>query len=731
MAHHLHSSSPVGNHAHEYDPEQSAGSSTDAQWECVAALSDKSHHAVPSPPTNDRLDTNGGILTRSRERSNSHANSGGMYTTSSPPRSIPMKTNHQHRPDSSMQEGKRLEALCSMQTSLTAAMEQMEQAQLDFFHVERAFVHERARRDEVSAANAPWSVKVHFYCEFWQKFMTQLQTILGVSGEEEEGHDGDGRNNHSLDALNLLASNIWGETRASAQEIFQHGPIVLASRRHYSRGEEVRPMQKNTADVHGRPPAQRRAPEWGSSSAVAINNRSEAVAGGGGAEKPRGRARKKAKTATTSSGAKQRLLSASGGPGSFSSSTTTTERSPTATSFDVVEPPDRMHLPTIGARKKRSSVRASSGRGDGGSSDGVNTSEAAVELTSADRSGEAIREIKDEVVEDGENAKVLTSLSVPSRSTNRTSVYEKFPELQQRIHEKLENEDERNAWPNLRLPFPRQSLFFDSKKYPQLAEHHEKVWQSGISSYLEVLYFHPSSIPDRGRIAQLKMGLFRRQVNLLSKYIEILGVHEVARSLLVKKEASFAFFFVKKFVSLECLSSEQLELHLKYLKEPWKSPITHEYQVSWWDTLIRKKNVNNAGLQEIVLLSDTAKELVANAHFDRRLAFDDKWMQLSKQSPWKTMLEEYRVSTEKRQVVRRGKRSVAKPLIKQEERATTSPVAATQPSEKLRWLHQLATHLSDATGSDNGSDDAGDANANASGSEQRPKLGKRLRTSKR
>ncbi|KAF1329312.1 hypothetical protein FI667_g6028, partial [Globisporangium splendens] len=585
--------------------------------------------------------SNGGIVTRSRKRRHFDASAHNKSE----------RHLQSGKPDDQQQcsEGKtESSSLRKMQSSLTAAMEHMEKAQIEFFHVERALKREKSQH-LVTPDDVPWSVKVHFYCEFWEKFKEQLQKMLGHDAMESgpsEQHRVE-HNKRSLDALDLLAKSVWGETRTSAREVFRSGPIVLAA-------ADNGPHRPTSSAVNGRPPIH-------STGSLAF-----AAAG-----------KKRAKTAAAS-------------------------RS-TTTSTVLSGMKKKRLIPTSALNNSNPKVSAA-------------VSSVMTQLQTSPSAD--LMHNNEDVSETSSVQQRQPSVEVPLKmKPRRRSKYNKFPLLQQELHAKLDSDDERMAWPKLRLPFPRHHLVFDPEKYPELTSYHEKNWYSGIATYLEMVFCHPSSSGDRRRITTSKYQLISRQSELLSKYIEALGVYEVARNFLVNKDASFAFFFVNRFIELEFLSEKELKLHLRYVKQPWRSPITQQYQLSWWDMLSRKKKVDGLeGLQQIVLLSEAAKELLASAHFNQWLDFDAKWMRVATEAPWKTMLDAYFVQTETHRAQRR-KPAKVKPRIKHEEANAPS---STQPAERLRWFQNLVDHLSDSTASED--DD--------SRSDQRPKLGKRLRTSK-
>lgn len=126
------------------------------------------------------------------------------------------------------EDDKAPEALRRLQRKLTTAMEHMERAQLEFFHVERAFQDRKQQKQNQTCAeqSVPWSLKVQLYCEFWQQFVVQLRSAL--RGDDDSNAYDDESNELAIQALSVLASNVWGETRASPQEVFRNGPIALA-----------------------------------------------------------------------------------------------------------------------------------------------------------------------------------------------------------------------------------------------------------------------------------------------------------------------------------------------------------------------------------------------------------------------------------------------------------------------------------------------------------------------
>lgn len=193
-------------------------------------------------------------------------------------------------------------------------------------------------------------------------------------------------------------------------------------------------------------------------------------------------------------------------------------------------------------------------------------------------------------------------------------------------------------WPFRALRFPSEFLFYDPDEHPLLARDHERFWSTYSPVYLEYVYHHPADVNERRRVAAGKANLLRAQQKLLSKCIEAMGIREVAQSF-TNKYASSVFFFVKDYLSLDRLTPAQLKTHLESVCEPWGSPVVSDRTVSWWEMLLRRERGQRAHLRVNIGISSRAKEMIATAHFNGELQFDDTWMGLCCLEPWKSMLE--------------------------------------------------------------------------------------------
>lgn len=193
-------------------------------------------------------------------------------------------------------------------------------------------------------------------------------------------------------------------------------------------------------------------------------------------------------------------------------------------------------------------------------------------------------------------------------------------------------------WPFRALRFPSEFLFYDADEHPQLARDHERFWSTYSPVYLEYVYHHPADVNERRRIATGKANLLRAQQKLLSNCIEAVGIQEVAKSF-TNKYASNVFFFVKDYLSLDRLTPTQLKTHLESVCEPWGSPVVSNRIVSWWEMLLRRERGQSAHFRVNIGVSSHVKELIAAAHFNGELQFDEKWVGLCCLEPWKSMLD--------------------------------------------------------------------------------------------
>ncbi|GAB9469281.1 hypothetical protein Gpo141_00006563 [Globisporangium polare] len=743
------------------------------------------------------------------------------------------------------------EALRRLQRKLTAAMEHMERAQLEFFHVERAFQENKQQGDQQlqnqqyeDKTSVPWSLKVQLYCEFWQQFVVQLRSALRGGGDDNDGDAYDNENNErAIQTLSELASSVWGETRTPPQEVFRNGLIVLTPRTrrrplvHQEQHKRRVASQRNSTaavafsgigphqDVAQwaskvKPAVQSLKSSVSSPAAAAVHSKTttttDKISNSGGkaaAHITASRPRKKVKTSTSKestaagSGAVDKTTTARGVNGAKQSSASygpsngvqciadksRASEAPASTSAKTASAKTREA--SLGARKTADMIgfidRLLADRGlsptainqlsltrsspayttqpqqhqrkkkkltaslaarklvpvalaeEGGDDQEALQLVPISELTSG--VDESLAQIKEEIAYSGNDG--VTSQAKKAKVVRGARRYAFNERLGQRIQDQLcANE----VFPDIHIPLPREHLMFDPSEYPLLAKEHELFWQKGTAAYLDMVYYHPVA-GDHGRIAQSKKRLLHRQRELLSKYIETLGINVVARKFQTQDSATFPFFFVKLINSLNTLSSEQLDEHLECMKEPWRSPVTQAHGVPWWEALLRTTSSIGVKKHSVLEISDAAKQQIASAHFRGALGFDTHWLRLSTQPPWKEMLDEYKRSGARveagaspaatittanasddddehehglPQSPPHRKKVAGKVPINRESMKTSNGDA-----ERRLWLQQLVGNRKDDHAELSGCSTSSDDEDDVAGAESGAKLGKRLRTS--
>lgn len=630
---------------------------------------------------------------------------------------------HQESQSERESEGSRA-ALRRLQATLTAAMEHMEGAQLEFFHVQRSLAARQRRRRRSSPADAEpsWSVRVRLYADFWARFEAQLRAALAPGAETDR----------ALAALGAVASNVWGETRAPARDAFRDGALVLTPAVESASGEAA--PADGAADTGARKKlkATRATPAATAAASAAMER---------GKVAPLTVGRRKSLSTKTGFRSKEAAEAAAAREKAAED-----ERRRRKRYHHVGVSPHHSLVVNGEGDDGQSYAAAAAGTGDGSSvtSESGPGDASAAQSPASKRKSEFMKEFgsssdedeqatlklipvpdptsDNDVAGDEDGNEVAPVAAAPTNGTKGQRKDEALARMRQLVRARLVDDE---VWPNLRLPFPKHLLMFDAKAHAKLASEHETFWRKNIAAFLDVVYSHPTQI-ERARLHQSKMRLLRRQRVLLTEYIEALGVEEVARNLL-SPESRGAFFFVRKYITLEQLSAKQLEEHLAHVHTPWTSPVTQERQIPWWDVFTRK----GARQEMIVDASDRVKREIAHAHFHGALEFDATWTRLATQAPWKQMLEALRVTKadeaddgapQSPPPRKKAAAGVGRVLIKEEHLGATS-YASYSPQRGLqeRIVMQFSSASDDSSSSDES--DLDDS------SRQRSSLGKRLRTS--
>lgn len=616
----------------------------------------------------------------------------------------------------SRQDGSSRAALRQLQATLTGAMEHLEGAQLQFFHVQRALSARQRRRRRPPAmddASEPsWSLRVRLYTDFWTQFEAQVRTALAPCDDTDR----------ALAALTVLARNVWGEMREPPASVFPHEPLMLvpadedAGSRRPSGGNETTTVTAPLAtlnvlaDAAGSERKKPKAKPTSTAPAAAGSSRKSLA-------KPANQRKRRfqlgASVYRTLAGQEAAKVRAEAEAKAKYSNNV----SPHENGRSDTKPVTGASTEPSGAKKRKTDVR----------------SLVAVDADSDIDTPQAVRTSPEAAASDHEVANGVSP--PPLHGPRRQRREDVLARMRTRVQEQLTANE---VWPTLALPFPKHLLAFDTTAHAQLAHEHTRFWTQNIASFLDIVYAHAPQA-NRARLHQSKMRLLRRQRVLLSEYIETLGVAAVAR-LLLASDARDAFFFVKKYIALEQLSPTQLEQHLTHVHTPWTSPVTRSRQVSWYEIFTRK----GATKQVLVDASPRVKQLIAQAHVQGDLAFDDVWMtQLATQAPWKQMLDAYGRAPDdddegddgpqspparKKSTTGASPRTIGRVAIKEEHVGGASIYRSYSPQRGLleqpeRIVMQFSSASSDSSSSDESEFE--------DGCRSRASLGKRLRTSSR
>lgn len=397
-------------------------------------------------------------------------------------------------------------------------------------------------------------------------------------------------------ALSLAASNVWGETRLSTREIYDGGPIVLVP--------EIFTSQDKVQGSAGLAHADAGAPQW----------EPEAVS--------------------------EQLAKRSMQDTTACSASAVVEAAPEST---LLSPHDSTTYETQSRRPAplgKSAAAAAATVTFACESDASETNYEEIQIHNADTASSD---------EDGDEEQVQSEYDeqdgVPEGI--RFQRYRNNRLLRARVQQALGTPGS-SQWPPEPLPFPRKHLFYDPKQYPILFKAHEKLWTRFSARFLEITYLHPVSHNEQRRVYSTKFRIAQLQAELLSDCIEWLGIRTVAQALFMSEYTS-PFFLVSEYIRLDELSPEELEIHLRYVRAPWKSPELRKRTTTWWETLVQARSKDG------IALSASAKRLLASAHFRGQLVFDRKWLQMASKEPWKSMLETYAVDSSDRKEKQRRK----------------------------------------------------------------------------